>query len=249
MRALDLWPAIDIRGGRCVRLLQGDFSKSTTYGDPVEVADAYVQAGAPRLHVVDLDAALKGEPSNREVVGELIRRVDVPVQVGGGVRDEAAASVLFGLGAARVVVGTAAVEDPDLLELLAGRWPGRVVAGLDYRWLDSGTQEVAVRGWTESSGRRLEDVLATLEHLDLAGVVATDISRDGMGTGPDIKGLRRVLDVSGLKLVASGGVSSLGDLHLLRSVFASARRIDGAIVGKALLSGAFSVAEALAACQ
>jgi len=245
---VDLWPAIDIRGGRCVRLLQGDYAAETVFGDPLSVARSYVSAGAERLHIVDLDAARTGDPVNRDLIGTVVGEVGVPVQVGGGVRDEAAAEALFGLGVSRVVLGTAAIEEPQLLKLLSDRWPRGVVAGLDYRWLSSGTQDLAVRGWTQASGRLLPEVLSSLSDLPLAGVVVTDISRDGTGRGPDIAGLRRVLAESGLTVISSGGVASLDDLRLLASLSEGGRRLGGAIVGKALLAGEFSIAEAAGAC-
>jgi phosphoribosylformimino-5-aminoimidazole carboxamide ribotide isomerase len=245
---VDLWPAIDIRGGRCVRLLQGDYAAETVFGDPLSVARSYVSAGAERLHIVDLDAARTGDPVNRDLIGTVVGAVGVPVQVGGGVRDEAAAEALFGLGVSRVVLGTAAIEEPQLLKLLSDRWPRGVVAGLDYRWLSSGTQDLAVRGWTEASGRLLPEVLSSLSDLPLAGVVVTDISRDGTGRGPDIAGLRCVLAESGLAVISSGGVASLDDLRLLASLSEGSRRLGGAIVGKALLAGEFSIAEAAGAC-
>jgi phosphoribosylformimino-5-aminoimidazole carboxamide ribotide isomerase len=245
---MELWPAIDIRGGRCVRLMQGDFDRETAYGDPLEVAESYVAAGAERLHVVDLDAALTGVAANRELIGAIAGRVGVPVQAGGGVRDEASAEALFALGVARVVLGTTAVQQPSILEALAQRWPHAVLAGLDYRRSVAGVPEVAVRGWTESSGLSVADVLAGLSDLPLAGVVVTDISRDGTGDGPDLAGLATVLESGGLAVVASGGVGGTEDLERLAALAAGGRRLEGVIVGRALLSGRLSLADALAAC-
>jgi phosphoribosylformimino-5-aminoimidazole carboxamide ribotide isomerase len=245
---VQLWPAIDVRGGRCVRLMQGDFDRETAYGDPLEVAESYVEGGAERLHVVDLDAALTGVPVNRDVIGAIAGRVAVPVQVGGGVRDEASAEMLFALGVARVVLGTAAVQQPSVLERLVQRWPHAVLAGLDYRRSDAGVPEVAVRGWTESSGLSLADVLAGLSDLPLAGVVVTDIARDGTGDGPDLAGLAAVLEHDGSPVLASGGVAGAEDLERLRALEVGGRRLEGVIVGRALLSGRLSLADALAAC-
>jgi phosphoribosylformimino-5-aminoimidazole carboxamide ribotide isomerase len=245
---MDLWPAIDIRDGRCVRLVQGDFERETRYGDPITVAEMYLQAGAERIHVVDLDAALTGEPVNRGVIAAIVEHFGVPVQVGGGVRNERAAVALVDLGVSRVVLGTAAVEDPALVVRLAERWPGRVVAGLDYRRGPDGDRYVAVRGWTEPSGRRLADVLAGLAAAPLAGVVLTDIARDGTGDGPDLTGLGEVLACSGLPVVASGGVATARDLEALARIEIAGRKLDGAIVGRALLSGQLSIAEAVGAC-
>lgn len=245
---MNLWPAIDVRDGRCVRLVQGDFDRETIYGDPIEVAQAYVLAGAERLHVVDLDAAMTGLPVNREVIGEIAGRAGVPIQVGGGVRDEASAEALFSLGVARVVLGTAVVREPALLGRLAARWPGQVIAGLDYRRNGAGVPEVSVQGWTQASGRTLADVLARFKELDLAAVVVTDIARDGTGNGPDVSGLVSVLGWAEQPVIASGGVATARDLQRLAGLDVDGRRLDGAIVGRALLSGDLALADALAAC-
>lgn len=245
---MDLWPSIDIRQGRCVRLLRGDFNLETLYGDPVVVADEYVRAGAERLHIVDLDAALTGVPTNREVIAAIAGLAGVPVQVGGGVRDEGAAEALIRLGVARVVLGTSAVEDPPLLVRLSQRWPGRVAAALDYHRNRVGELEVAVRGWSQPSGQSIAEILPALGDLALAGVVVTDIERDGTGDGPDLDGLARTLKATELAVVASGGVASVADLSALARLSAGKRHLDGVIVGRALLSGAFSIAEAVAAC-
>lgn len=250
--SFELWPAIDIRGGKCVRLLRGRFSDETVYGDPLEQAEAFVAAGAKRLHVVDLDAARDGGSPNRELVCAIASGTAVPVQSGGGVRDEAAAEALFEGGVARVVVGTLAVEQPELVASMARAWPGRVAVGLDHR-LGKGPdgtarREVAVRGWVAGSGLALAEALGRLEGLELAGVVVTDIERDGTGDGPDLDGLARTLKATELAVVASGGVASVADLSALARLSAGKRHLDGVIVGRALLSGAFSIAEAVAAC-
>ena len=229
-------------------MLRGDFNLETTYGDPGAVADEYVQSGAERLHIVDLDAARSGLGANRQVIAEIVARVGVPVQVGGGVRDEAAAEAMFDLGVARIVLGTAAGEDPSLLARVSERWPGRVVAGLDYRRIESGEMEVAVRGWTQPSGRALSEMLVSLAELELAAVVVTDIDRDGTGDGPDLSGLATVLRCSGLPVVSSGGVAGSSDLERLGALEVDGRHLAGAIVGRALLSRQLSIADALAAC-
>ena len=249
---LELWPAIDIRAGKCVRLLRGEFSSETVYGDPLRQAEAFVSAGASRLHVVDLDAARDGGGPNRQLVLRIAASAGVPVQAGGGVRDETAAEALLDAGVARVVVGTVAVEQPDLLAGMAERWPGRVLVGLDHRGRPGpdGTvrREVAVRGWVGSGGPELETVLARLRDMALGGVVVTDIDRDGTGEGPDLEGLAQVLAMTGLPVIASGGIAGSADLTALAGISAAGRALDGAIVGRALLSGAFSIAEAVAAC-
>ncbi|MGE3621387.1 MAG: 1-(5-phosphoribosyl)-5-[(5-phosphoribosylamino)methylideneamino]imidazole-4-carboxamide isomerase [Acidimicrobiia bacterium] len=239
---IDLFPAIDLRGGRCVRLRQGDYADETVYGDdPVAQARAFVAEGAPWVHVVDLDAARTGDPVNRPVIRAIAAAVDVPVQTGGGVRTEADADELLGAGVARVVVGSAAVEDPDLVRRLVARHGGAIAVGLDHR-----DGEVRTRGWTQGSGRRLVEVVAELSTEDLGALVVTDISRDGELVGPDLDGYRDLLARSPVPLVASGGVGTLEDLVALDGLEAGGRRLAGAIVGKAIYEGRFGVAEARA---
>jgi len=249
---MELWPAIDIRAGKCVRLLKGEFSAETVYGDPLEQAEAFVAAGASRLHVVDLDAARDGGSPNREIVLGLVSAVAVPVQVGGGVRDVSAATSLLDAGVARVVVGTAALERPEVLVDIVERWPGRVLVGLDHRLVagpDGGLRrQLAVRGWTAGSDRDLEAVLQDLEPLELAGVVVTDIERDGTEKGPDLAGLEHVLGLTAHPVVASGGVSLVTDLKALGGLVSGGRHLAGVIVGRALLSGAMSLKEAVTVC-
>jgi phosphoribosylformimino-5-aminoimidazole carboxamide ribotide isomerase len=249
---LKLWPAIDIRGGKCVRLLQGRFSSETEYGDPLEQAEALVAAGAERLHVVDLDAARGGGSPNRETVLRIATRAGVPVQSGGGVRDESAAAALLEGGVARVVVGTVAVERPEVLARVVRRWPGRVLVGLDHRRAagpdGAPRREVAVRGWVAHANLDLGAALERLEGLELAGVVVTDIDRDGTGSGPDLAGLTEVLASSTHRVIASGGVATGSDIAALSGLAAGGRRLDGVIVGRALLSGSLSMREAVTAC-
>lgn len=249
---LELWPAIDLRGGQCVRLVRGMFSAETIYGDPIEQAETFVAAGARRLHVVDLDAAREGGSPNRGVVLAIAKRAGVPVQAGGGVRDEDGAAALIDGGVARVVVGTLAVEQPELLARIAGRWPGQVMVGLDHRLVAGpkgpGRHVVAVRGWVAQADLELSVALARLGGMDLAGVVVTDIDRDGTGNGPDLEGLKEVLAATPLPVVASGGVATTADLSALCGLRGGGRCLAGAIVGKALLQGAFSIKAAEAAC-
>lgn len=238
---VELFPAIDLLGGRCVRLYQGDYARSTVYGDdPVAQALAFEAEGAPWIHVVDLDAARSGEPVNRPVVAAIAEAVSVPVQTGGGVRDDTAAEALFDAGVARVVVGTAALEDPEFVRRLAARHP--VAVGLDSRG-----REVAVRGWLQGSGRDLIDLVAAFDDAGVAALVVTEISRDGTLDGPDLSGLAGVLAASAVPVVASGGVGTLDDLRALAALESGGRRLAGAIVGRAIYDGAFSVAEGVAA--
>jgi phosphoribosylformimino-5-aminoimidazole carboxamide ribotide isomerase len=242
---MDLLAAIDLRGGQCVRLVEGDFALETVYSpDPVVVARAFAAGGAPWIHVVDLDAARTGEPVNRAVVERIVAAVTVPVQVGGGVRRLADAEALFAAGVTRVVVGTAAVTRPEIVAEIAGRWPGRVAVGLDHR-----DGEVMLRGWVEGGGRRVLDLIGEAVDAGAAAVIVTDISRDGRLSGPDVVGLAGLLEETGAPIVASGGVSGADDLRLLAGIRFAGRGLVGAIVGKALYEGTLSVAEAVAACE
>jgi phosphoribosylformimino-5-aminoimidazole carboxamide ribotide isomerase len=236
-----VYPAIDVRAGRAVRLHQGDFAAETVYDDdPVAVAEAFMAAGGQWLHVVDLDAARTGEPANLAVVEAIAAAVGMQVQVGGGVRSAAAAEALLLAGAARVVVGTAAVESPELVDALCVAYPGQVVVGLDARGA-----EVAVRGWTEGSGRSLVELAQRFEASGVAALVVTEIARDGTMEGPSLDQLRDVLEASDVPVIASGGVGSLGDLAALLGLRAGGRRLEGVIVGRALYEGRFSLTEAL----
>lgn len=233
---IELYPAIDLREGRVVRLLQGDYDRQTTYGDdPVAVARAFAEAGAPWIHVVDLDAARSGSPVNRPVVAAIAAAVAgaARVQTGGGVRTVADAQALADAGVARVVMGSAAVARPELVAEAAVVVP--VAVGLDHR-----DGEVAVHGWTQGSGVALADALGWFPAA--AAFVITDISRDGMLQGPDVHGLAAAAAATGTPVIASGGVSSLADIEALAGV----PGIAGVITGKAVYEGRFTVAEAVA---
>jgi phosphoribosylformimino-5-aminoimidazole carboxamide ribotide isomerase len=248
-----LYPAIDIRDGTAVRLAQGDFDRQRGYGDPLELAEAFVAAGAPWLHVVDLDAARSGRPVNRDLVITIARAVSVPVQSGGGVRSLEDADALLGGGVERVVLGTAAIESAGLAREVAKSFPGRVAIGLDYRPGASGRPELAVRGWEQASGRAVVEVLAELADAGLAAVVLTAIERDGMLSGPDVDGVAEVLGVTSLPVIASGGVSSVRDIETLGALVVASedgppRRVSGVITGRALVEGRLTVEEGVAAC-
>lgn len=249
--ALGLYPAIDLQGGRCVRLLQGDFAAETVYGDAVAIAERYAAAGAAVLHVVDLDAARTGVRANAAVVREIVAAIDIPVQLGGGLRDEDAVADAIADGVARVVVGTAAVEVPGLVARLAAVHPGALVVGLDHRRAPDARRsgrEVALRGWSEASGRDLLDALDALGDAPLAGVLMTDITVDGTLAGPDLSGYALALGASAHPIIASGGVGSAADVAALAALDVNGRRLDGVVIGKALLSGALDFAEARRAC-
>ena len=245
MSAFRLFPAIDLRDGRCVRLYQGDYDQQTTYGDdPVAQATAFVDEGAEVLHVVDLDAARSGQPVNRPVIEAICGSLDVPVQVGGGVRTVEAAEALFRVGVDRVVIGTAAVENPALVAELVER--GRsVVVGVDARG-----DEVATHGWTTATGRSVADLAHEFGGIGVSALVVTEIGRDGTMEGPDVEGLTALLATTPIPVVASGGVGAIDDLRTLSGVRATGpagdeRGLAGAIVGRALYEGRFTVAEAL----
>lgn len=232
-----LLPAVDIRDGRCVRLSQGDFDRETVYDeDPVAVAQRYEAEGAQWLHVVDLDAALEGEPKNRELVADVIRSVKIPVQCSGGIRDVSAVDAAKDAGASRVVVGTAALRDPAFVDETVAKHGDFVAVGLDVRG-----QTLQARGWTEEAG----ELWPTLERLVKNGVgrfVVTDVMRDGMLAGPNLTLLAEILDWTDCAVVASGGVSSVDDLRRLSTL-----GVEGCIVGKALYAGRFTLPEALQA--
>jgi phosphoribosylformimino-5-aminoimidazole carboxamide ribotide isomerase len=265
---MDLYPAIDIRGGGAVRLVQGDFDRQSEYGDPVELAQRFAAAGARWLHVVDLDAARSGDPVNRATVLAIAASVDVPVQVGGGVRTKDDVEELLAGGVRRVILGTVVLDGLDLTRALAEEFPGQVAVGIDYHLGADGTTEVAVRGWEQRSGRTVNQVLDDLDGAGVAAVIVTSIARDGMLAGPDVDGLRQVLASTKIPVIASGGVASTGDVETLARVRVPVpvsgggvgsgagpgsgdgreRRLTGVITGRALVDGRLTVEEGVAAC-
>lgn len=238
-QGVDLYPAIDLRDGRVVRLTKGDYDHETVYGDdPVAVAEAFVDAGASWIHVVDLDAARTGDPVNRPVVAAVAAAIGgrARLQTGGGVRSPADAYALRDAGVDRVVMGSAAVREPALVDEVGRVLP--VAVGLDHR-----DGVLAVHGWTESSGTGLDDALGAFPAA--SAFVITDISRDGMLAGPDVDGLGRAVAASPVPVIASGGVASLADLGRLVAI----EGLAGIITGKAIYEGRFSVTEALDVCR
>jgi phosphoribosylformimino-5-aminoimidazole carboxamide ribotide isomerase len=248
---LDLFPAIDLRQGVAVRLAQGDFARQQDYGDPLALADRFAKAGAHWVHVVDLDAARTGVPANRELLLAIAGRGDLAVQAGGGIRGADDVEQLLSGGVARVVLGTVAVEQPELVEELADRFPGRVAVALDHR---GGGRELSLSGWERGSGVSVEEALARLSGLALAAVVVTAIEHDGVLSGPDIDGLRGVLGMLGPAgkgapaVIASGGVRTADDLRRLGALELGGRQLSGVVVGRALAEGTLGVEEAIAAC-
>ncbi len=236
MTALQLLPAVDVADGQAVRLVQGEAGTETTYGSPLDAALTWQRAGAEGIHLVDLDAAF-GRGSNRELLAEVIGRLDIPVELSGGIRDDASLDAALSTGCARVNLGTAALEDPAWTASIIARHGDRVAVGLDVR----GTV-LAARGWTREGGE-LWDVLDRLERDGCARYVVTDVTRDGTLGGPNLKLLQAVCERTDRPVVASGGVSSLDDIAALRELVPDG--LEGAIIGKALYAQAFSLEDAL----
>jgi 1-(5-phosphoribosyl)-5-[(5-phosphoribosylamino)methylideneamino] imidazole-4-carboxamide isomerase/N-(5'phosphoribosyl)anthranilate isomerase len=233
-----LLPAVDVAAGQAVRLVQGEAGSETSYGDPVAAALTWQEQGAEWIHLVDLDAAF-GRGSNRELLADVVGKLDVAVELSGGIRDDTSLDAALATGAARVNVGTAALENPDWVRAAIARHGDRIAVGLDVR----GTT-LAARGWTQEGGE-LFDVLARLDADGCARYVVTDVRRDGTLTGPNVELLRDVCAATSRPVVASGGVSSLDDLRRLAALVDIG--VEGSIVGKALYAGAFTLPEALAA--
>ena len=235
---MELWPAIDLRDGKCVRLTQGDYARETIFGDdPLEMVRRFVGAGAQRLHIVDLDGAKAGSPVQAALVARMVQVAGVPCQLGGGIRSLQTAKAYADAGVQRLVVGSVAIEHPELLETLATALPGAIVLGLDAR-----DGKVAVRGWLETSELTAIEVARRHEYLPLAAIVYTDISRDGMLSGPNFKALAEMIAAVELPVVASGGVANAADLRQVALSGAT-----GCIVGRALYEGNLTLADAVAA--
>ena len=235
---MELWPAIDLRGGRCVRLLQGDYDRETVFGDdPVEMAQRFVAGGARRLHIVDLDGAREGTPVQAELVSRMVAAAGVPCQLGGGIRSFDTARSYVAAGVQRLVVGSIAIENPAMLEQLSRAFPGQIVLGLDAR-----DGNVAVRGWLETSSLRAIDVARRHQNLPLAGIVYTDIAKDGMMAGPNLSALLEMVRQAGLPVIASGGVSTAADVRQVAAAGAA-----GCIVGRAIYEGSLTLKDAFEA--
>ena len=233
-----LLPAVDVADGQAVRLVQGEAGSETSYGDPLAAALAWQEQGAHWVHLVDLDAAF-GRGRNREMLSQVVGKLDVSVELSGGIRDDASLEAALGTGAARVNLGTAALENPDWVRSAIARFGDRIAVGLDVR----GTT-LSARGWTRDGGELFE-VLARLDEDGCARYVVTDVNRDGTLTGPNVELLQQVCAATPAPVVASGGVSSLDDLRVLADL--EPIGVEGAIVGKALYAGAFTLGDALAA--
>ncbi len=238
---IEVYAAVDILGGRCVRLRRGDTSDPTDYGDPVEMAERWVEEGCDWLHVVDLDGAVRGAPANMSKVAAIIATAAAPVQLGGGLRDARTADAALQAGCERVVIGSAALEEPDWVVELARRRPGRIALALD---LVEG--EVAIKGWTERSGLGLEEVVRKLDDAPFAALIVTDIASDGVMQGMRREFVEGVLDAIDRPVIVSGGLSSVDDAASLASLASDhprGRNLRGIIVGRALYEGAVTIAE------
>ncbi|MGK7909619.1 MAG: 1-(5-phosphoribosyl)-5-[(5-phosphoribosylamino)methylideneamino]imidazole-4-carboxamide isomerase [Synechococcus sp.] len=243
---MEVIPAIDLLGGRCVRLFQGNYDRSEVFGDdPLEMARRWAREGATRLHLVDLDGAKSGQPTNFQVIQQIVRALDIPVQVGGGVRSLAIAEQLLGFGVERVIVGTLAVEQPQELALMCQQYPGKIAVGIDAR-----NGKVATRGWMDTTEVEATSLVKQVCQHDIVAIIYTDIHRDGTLSGPNVNQLRAITDVSSVPTIASGGISSVSDLLSLLPLSSPGRSgasVGGAIVGKALYAGAIELAEAIQA--
>ena len=233
---MEVIPAIDLKAGRCVRLLQGDFDKETVFStDPGAVARGWEQAGVPRIHVVDLEGAASGRPENAGAVARILGSVDIPVQLGGGVRNMETLEGWLDKGIQRVVLGTAAVEDPDFLREALRRFGESVVVGIDAR-----DGRVAASGWKRTTEVDAIELIERMKGFGVRRIIYTDISRDGMLSGPNLESVRQVVSKAGIPVIASGGVSTIEHLKSLREL-----GVEGAIVGRALYTGDVNLREAI----
>ena len=239
MEAVILFPAIDLKNGLAVRLEQGDMARATVFNrDPAEQARIFAAQGFQYLHLVDLDGAFAGRPMNAAAVERILAAVQIPVQLGGGIRDRATIEAWFGKGLTRVIIGTAAVRDPALVKEAAGAFPGRIVVGLDAR-----DGKVAVDGWAATSELSAFELARRFEDAGVAAIVYTDVARDGMLKGLNLDATIALADAVSIPVIASGGFASIDDVRALLA--ARAQKLAGAIVGRALYDGRLDAAEAL----
>ena len=238
---MEVIPAIDLLDGKCVRLYQGDYDRASIFNDnPVEVARQWVEEGATRLHVVDLDGAKAGKSVNLSVIEAIAQAIDIPVQVGGGLRDRAGVARLLNTGVQRAILGTVAVEKPELVTELCNEFPEQIVVGIDAR-----DGKVATRGWLETSEVAATDLAQRMAQQGAAAIIYTDIHRDGTLSGPNMEALRELAESIDIPVIASGGVSSLTDLLSLLSL--ESVGVTGVIVGRAIYTGDVSLKEAVRA--
>ncbi len=242
---MQLIPAIDLRGGKCVRLRQGDYNQETIFGDdPVTMAQRWADEGAQRLHLVDLDGARAGKPMHHEVIGRIVRQLDIPCQVGGGIRDQAAVDLLLGdAGADRVIVGTQALKNPEWFREMVELYPGRIALGIDAK-----NSQVATAGWLDVSSVSVFELAQQYVGLDIAAVIYTNIANDGMMQGIDQATLDDFVRFTelGFPVIASGGVTTLDDVRALTALATKHPKLIGAITGRAIYEGTINLKEAMA---
>ena len=233
-------PAIDIKNGRCVRLIQGKMSKETVYShEPTEIALKWVNLGAERLHIVDLDGAVGGRPVNLEVIKSLSQTIRIPIQLGGGIRDLRTIETYLSIGIDQVILGTAAYKNPGFMEKACSSFPGKIILGIDAR-----NGRVAVEGWVEETDLTPEELAKKYEKLDISAIIYTDILRDGMRSGPNIQATRDLANAVDIPVIASGGISGIDDIMKLMNI--SEYGVEGMITGKALYEGTLDLKEAIA---
>jgi phosphoribosylformimino-5-aminoimidazole carboxamide ribotide isomerase len=232
-------PAIDIRGGKCVRLFQGDYGKETVYGeDPVAMAERWMDQGARFLHLVDLDGAREGNPRNKEVIQAIVERSFVPVQVGGGIRDLFTVDDYLSLGVCRVILGTVAFTDPPFLQEACAKWPGRVAVDIAAK-----EGKAAISGWVRETEVLAVDLARRCEELGASVIIYTDVLRDGTQKGPNLRAIREVARVLKIPVIASGGVSTIEDIKALQPL--EKEGVSGVIVGRALYAGTLKLPQAI----
>lgn len=236
MSRFQVIPSIDLRGGKCVRLFQGDYARETTYSDdPIATARRWEAEGGPLLHVVDLDGAKSGRPENAAIIAQICATLHIPVEVSGGLRTMSHISAAFAYGAGRVQLGSVAIRDPELVALACTHYPGRVIVSIDAK-----NGEVMTDGWTAGSGKRALDLAHEMVALGVPRLMYTDIARDGTGTGPNLEALREMVERAGVPVIASGGITTMAQLRAVK-----AAGCECAILGRALYEGEIDLAAAV----
>lgn len=235
---MQIWPAIDLRGGKCVRLVQGDYDRETVFGDnPAEMARRWVDEGAEHLHLVDLDGARDGHLANREAVSAIVSAVNIPCEIGGGIRDEDSIKALLEIGIERLVIGTKAIKQPDWFRDVCRRYPDKLALGIDAR-----NGRVATDGWLETSDVAATDLAGQFADEPIAAIIYTDIAKDGMMSGPNIAAMKEMNESTDIPVIASGGVTTASDVQRLAEV-----NMAGCIIGRTLYEGKLTLKDALAA--
>jgi phosphoribosylformimino-5-aminoimidazole carboxamide ribotide isomerase len=232
-------PAIDIKDGKCVRLAQGDFDRVTTYADnPVDMAFTWAQKGAELIHIVDLDGSVAGLPRNSNIILEIAKKIDIPIQVGGGIRDMETIEYYLSNGVGSVILGTAALQDEEIIRDACETFPEKIILGIDA--LEG---KVAIRGWTQKTEQNAVDLARSYENYNIKAIVYTDINRDGMGTGVNIEATKALAKAVSIPVIASGGVATITDIKKLLAI--DDCEFYGVIIGRALYTGAISLEEAI----